>query len=237
MMQPSVLLVEDDAFQRKAAETYLMNHDLRVIAVENGAQMRRQISRAMPDLVLLDVQLPGQEDGFALARWLRESNTKVGIIMLTAAGDSVDKVLGLESGADDYVAKPYEPRELLARCKSVLRRSVNKSTPSLLERIRMGQYMLDLPKRQLLDHGRQGRGPDLGRIRHPEDLRRESQPAAVARLAAGDHQPQEPRPVRPRHRSPHHPHPAQDRAHTRQADRDSHRARRRLYVRAAGRIG
>jgi len=136
MLQPSVLLVEDDAFQRKAAETYLMNHDLRVIAVENGVQMRRQISRSMPDLVLLDVQLPGQEDGFALARWLRESNTKVGIIMLTAAGDSVDKVLGLESGADDYVAKPYEPRELLARCKSVLRRSVNKSTPSLLERIR-----------------------------------------------------------------------------------------------------
>jgi DNA-binding response OmpR family regulator len=144
MLQPSILLVEDDAFQRKAAETYLMNHDLKVIAVENGAQMRRQISRAMPDLVLLDVQLPGQEDGFALARWLRESSTRVGIIMLTAAGDSVDKVLGLESGADDYVAKPYEPRELLARCKSVLRRSANKSTPSLLERVRMGGHMLDL---------------------------------------------------------------------------------------------
>ena len=94
MQQPSVLLVEDDAFQRKAAETYLMKHDLKVIAVENGAQMRRQISRAMPDLVLLDVQLPGQEDGFALARWLRENSTKVGIIMLTAAGDAVDKVLG-----------------------------------------------------------------------------------------------------------------------------------------------
>jgi DNA-binding response OmpR family regulator len=106
MLQPSILLVEDDAFQRKAAETYLMNHDLTVIAVENGAQMRRQISRAMPDLVLLDVQLPGQEDGFALAR-----------------------------------------------CKSVLRRSVNKSTPSLLERVRMGQHTLDLPKRQLLDQG------------------------------------------------------------------------------------
>jgi len=151
MQQPSILLVEDDAFQRKAAETYLMNHDLKVIAVENGAQMRRQISRAMPDLVLLDVQLPGQEDGFTLARWLRESNTRVGIIMLTAAGDSVDKVLGLESGADDYVAKPYEPRELLARCKSVLRRSVAKSTPSRLERVRMGQHTLDLSKRQLLD--------------------------------------------------------------------------------------
>jgi DNA-binding response OmpR family regulator len=151
MQSPSVLLVEDDAFQRKAAEAYLVNHDLRVIAVENGAQMRRQISRAMPDLVLLDVQLPGQEDGFALARWLRESNTRVGIIMLTAASDAVDKVLGLESGADDYVAKPYEPRELLARCKSVLRRSVAKSTPSRLERVRMGGFFLDLTKRLLLD--------------------------------------------------------------------------------------
>ena len=237
MLQPSVLLVEDDAFQRKAAETYLMNHDLRVIAVENGAQMRRQISRAMPDLVLLDMQLPGQEDGFALARWLRESSTKVGIIMLTAAGNSVDKVLGLESGADDYVAKPYEPRELLARCKSVLRRSANKATPSLLERVRMGQHMLDLPKRQLLDPAGKDVAADLGRVRHPEDLRREPQPAAVARLAAGDHQPPEPRPVRPGHRPPHHPHPAQDRADARQADRDSHRARHRLYVRAARRIG
>lgn len=151
MQQPSVLLVEDDAFQRKAAETFLMNHDLQVIAVENGAQMRRQISRAMPDLVLLDVGLPGQDDGFALARWLRESNPKVGIIMLTAAGDSVDKVLGLESGADDYVAKPYEPRELLARCKSVLRRSANKATPSRLERVRMGRHTLDLSRRALHD--------------------------------------------------------------------------------------
>jgi DNA-binding response OmpR family regulator len=145
------LLVEDDAFQRKAAEAYLANHDLKVIAVENGAQMRRHISRAMPDLVLLDVQLPGHDDGFALARWLRESSTRVGIIMLTAAGDSVDKVLGLESGADDYVAKPYEPRELLARCKSVLRRSANKATPSRLERVRMGRHTLDLSKRALQD--------------------------------------------------------------------------------------
>ena len=151
MQQPSILLVEDDAFQRKAAEAYLANHDLKVTAVENGAQMRRQISRAMPDLVLLDVQLPGQDDGFSLARWLRESSTRVGIIMLTAAGDSVDKVLGLESGADDYVAKPYEPRELLARCKSVLRRSTHKSTPSLLERVRMGRHTLDLAKRELHD--------------------------------------------------------------------------------------
>ncbi|WP_422002395.1 response regulator [Reyranella sp.] len=157
MFRPSVLLVEDDAFQRAAAEAFLNGNDLRVIAVENGAQMRRQIARAMPDLVLLDVHLTGQEDGFALARWLRETSPKVGIIMLTAAGDSVDKVLGLESGADDYVAKPYEPRELLARCKSVLRRSASKVTPALLERIRMGGHTLDLSRRQLLD----GEGRDV----------------------------------------------------------------------------
>lgn len=151
MQQPSVLLVEDDAFQRKAAQIYLANHDLKVVGVENGAQMRHQVSRAMPDLVLLDIQLPGQEDGFALARWLRESSARVGIIMLTAAGDPVDKVLGLECGADDYVAKPYEPRELVARCKSVLRRSVNKTLPPRLERVRMGRHMLDLSRGALHD--------------------------------------------------------------------------------------
>ena len=237
MLQPSVLLVEDDAFQRRAAEAYLVNHDLTVIAVENGAQMRRQISRAMPDLVLLDVQLPGQEDGFALARWLRESSTRVGIIMLTAAGGSVDKVLGLESGADDYVAKPYEPRELLARCKSVLRRSVNKSTPALLERVRMGRHTLDLSRRQLRDQAGNDDRPDRRRIRYPEDLRRESQSAAVARLAAGDDQPPKPRPVRPRHRSAHHANPAQDRADPGKAHRDSHGPRHRLYVRPARGIG
>jgi DNA-binding response OmpR family regulator len=151
MQQPSVLLVEDDAFQRRAAETFLTNHALAVTAVENGAQMRRQVARAMPDLVLLDVRLPGQDDGFALARWLREANTRVGIIMLTAANDPGSTVQGLESGADDYVAKPYEPSELLARCKSVLRRSAHKSTPARLERIRMGGHTLDLPSGQLLD--------------------------------------------------------------------------------------
>lgn len=148
---PSVLVVEDDSFQRNAAKTYLMEHELSVTAVANGAQMRRQIARSMPDLVLLDGRLPGREDGFALTRWLRESSTRVGIILLTAASDAVDCVLGLESGADDYVAKPYEPRELLARCKSVLRRSVSKATPCRLERVRMGGCTLDLPRCRLVD--------------------------------------------------------------------------------------
>ena len=152
MQQPTVLLVEDDAIQRQAAQAYLATHDLNVTAVETGAQMRRQISRSMPDLVLLDGQLPGREDGFALTRWLRESNTRVGIIVLTEASATLEKVLGLESGADDCVAKPYEPRELLARCKSVLRRSAQKAMPALIERVRIGSCMLDRGRRLLLDN-------------------------------------------------------------------------------------
>ncbi len=81
----------------------------------------RLCERELPALVLLDVGLPG-EDGFALARWLRERSGRIGIIMVTAASDTVDRVVGLETGADDYIAKPFEPRELLARVKSVLRR-------------------------------------------------------------------------------------------------------------------
>jgi DNA-binding response OmpR family regulator len=151
MQTPSILVVEDDALQRQAAATYLASHDLSVIGVENGLQMRRQVTRAMPDLVLLDVQLPGEDDGIALARWLRELSARVGIIMMTAAANSSDMVLGLESGADDYVSQPYEPRELLARCKSVLRRASAKATPARLERVRMGSHLLDLTKRQLQD--------------------------------------------------------------------------------------
>jgi DNA-binding response OmpR family regulator len=83
----------------------------------------------MPALVLLDVGLPG-EDGFAVARWLREKSGRVCIIMVTAAGDTVDRVVGLETGADDYLTKPFDPRELLARIKSVLRRANGSVVPT-----------------------------------------------------------------------------------------------------------
>jgi two-component system phosphate regulon response regulator OmpR len=120
---PAVLVVEDDPFQRQTVEQYLAMQGLRVAAVGDGAAFRAAVEAAMPDVVLLDVGLPGGEDGFALARWLRGRSARVGIIMLTAAGDLVDRVVGLESGADDYIPKPFEPRELLARVKAVLRRS------------------------------------------------------------------------------------------------------------------
>jgi two-component system phosphate regulon response regulator OmpR len=119
----TVLVVEDDPFQRNAVRQYLLMQGMDVTAVEDAARCRAAVEVALPDVALLDVGLPGGEDGFSLARWLRGRSPQVAIIMLTAAGDLVDRVVGLESGADDYLTKPFEPRELLARVKAVLRRS------------------------------------------------------------------------------------------------------------------
>jgi len=119
---PYLLVVEDEATQRQMLTEYLSRQGLRVAAVPNGTLMREALQAELPQLLLLDVGLPG-EDGFVLARWLRERHPQLGIIMVTGATDSVDRIVGLETGADDYVTKPYDPRELLARIKSVLRRT------------------------------------------------------------------------------------------------------------------
>jgi len=124
--RPHLVVVEDEAAQRDLLAGYLSRHGYRVTAVESGGALRQLIQREPPNLVMLDVGLPG-EDGFALARWLRERSGRLGIIMVTAAADTVDRVVGLETGADDYIAKPFEPRELLARVKSVLRRQALES--------------------------------------------------------------------------------------------------------------
>ena len=120
--RPHIVVVEDEATQRQLLVDYLDKQNFRVSGADGGIALRRLVERELPALVLLDVGLPG-EDGFALARWLREKSGRIGIIMVTAASDTVDRVVGLETGADDYIGKPYEPRELLARIKSVLRRS------------------------------------------------------------------------------------------------------------------
>jgi DNA-binding response OmpR family regulator len=159
--RPYLLLVEDEATQRQILTEYLSRQGLRVAAVSNGALMREAIAAEMPQAVLLDIGLPG-EDGFVLARWLRERHPGLGIIMVTAASDSVDRIVGLETGADDYVTKPFDPRELLARIKSVLRRTaqasqVRPATPapaSPTARVRLGRCSVDLDRRQLvLDDG------------------------------------------------------------------------------------
>ncbi len=117
---PRILVVEDDPSVRDMLVDYLTAHGYDVAHAASGAAMRETLDRTLPDVVLLDVNLPG-EDGLTLARFLRE-RYDVGIIMVTGATDVVDRVAGLEVGADDYVTKPFDPRELRARLKSVLRR-------------------------------------------------------------------------------------------------------------------
>ena len=211
---------------------YLGKHNFRVSGAEDGVGLRRLVERELPALVLLDVGLPG-EDGFALARWLREKSGRIGIIMVTVASDTVDRVVGLETGADDYIAKPFEARELLARVKSVLRR-VTGAAPSTGPRVRMGRRVLDLEKRVLCDAGDDSEEAlaasefDLLKV-----FRGEPQPAAQSRLAAGGHRASGDGGLRPVHRPAHRPPAPQDRARSGASDRHPHRARRRLHVRAA----
>ena len=148
-----VLIVEDDRQVRETVADYLQSHGYDVAQAEDGAAMRAALRSQVPELVLLDVRLPG-EDGLALARWLREHH-EVAIIMVTAAGEVIDRVVGLEVGADDYIGKPFDLRELLARIKSVLRRAhkpAAAAAPS--RRVSFGPCTLDLDRHQLI--GRDG---------------------------------------------------------------------------------
>lgn len=147
-----VLIVEDDALVRDMLADYLGQHGYDVAQTDCGAGMRAELARRVPDAVLLDVNLPG-EDGLSLARYLRERHD-VAIIMVTAAADVVDRVVGLEVGADDYIAKPFDPREVRARLKSVLRR-VRGVPPAAAgaedSGVRVGRCRLDLERHQLRD--------------------------------------------------------------------------------------
>jgi two-component system phosphate regulon response regulator OmpR len=113
-------VVDDDAGIRGMLAEYLSGHGYVVDTAAGGVAMRAALGHAVPHVVLLDLNLPG-EDGLALARWLRDHHT-VGIIMITGAGDVIDRVVGLEMGADDYLTKPFDLRELRARIKSLMRR-------------------------------------------------------------------------------------------------------------------
>jgi DNA-binding response OmpR family regulator len=117
---PRILVVDDDADVRELVSEYLGNNDMRVSVASSGREMFEAFDRDPIDLVLLDLKLPG-EDGMHLARALRERAT-VPIVLLTGRNEEADRVMGLELGADDYVTKPFSPRELLARVRAVLRR-------------------------------------------------------------------------------------------------------------------
>lgn len=116
----TILVVDDEPELREMIEEYLSGKGFVVLTAENGERMRQILAEHVVDLVMLDIRMPG-EDGLSLARYLREHH-QIGIIMLTAVADVVDRIIGLEIGADDYITKPFDPRELFARVKSVLRR-------------------------------------------------------------------------------------------------------------------
>jgi DNA-binding response OmpR family regulator len=151
--KPRILVVDDDSDVRFMLHRYLGRHGFHVEAAEDGARLRELIGEQKFDLVVLDLNMPG-EDGISLARFLRD-NHPVGIIMLTAAAEVVDRIVGLEVGADDYITKPFEPRELLARIKSVLRRLENaapaRPAAAADGRMLFGACSLDLDARRLFD--------------------------------------------------------------------------------------
>ena len=132
--RPHVLIVDDDREIRGLLAQYLEKHDFRTTAVADGREMRRVLERSHVDLLVLDLMLPG-EDGLSLCRELR-GRSQLPIIMLTARGEDVDRIVGLELGADDYIAKPFNPRELLGRIKAVLRRSAHAPRDPSPENVR-----------------------------------------------------------------------------------------------------
>jgi len=126
--QPHILVVDDDREIRDLIARYLRQHGFRVHDAADGVQMRRALVDWAFDLVILDLMLPG-EDGLSLCRRLR-ADSDIPVIMLTAIGEETDRIVGLEMGADDYIAKPFNPRELLARIKAVLRRANSQTGPA-----------------------------------------------------------------------------------------------------------
>jgi two-component system OmpR family response regulator len=142
-----ILVVDDDSEIRSLLRQYLERHGLRVSTAADGRAMRQVLETARVDLVVLDLMLPG-EDGLTLCRDLR-TRSDLPVVMLTALGEETDRIVGLEMGADDYLPKPFNPRELLARIKSVLRRTRAPERPEPAERLRFAGWSLDLSERQL----------------------------------------------------------------------------------------
>ncbi|HDX8614659.1 TPA: two-component system response regulator TorR [Aeromonas dhakensis] len=155
-MSHHILVVEDDVVTREKLTGYFEREGYRVTAVENGQEMRAVLAEQEVALVMLDINLPG-EDGLLLTRELRARST-VGIILVTGRSDAVDRIVGLEMGADDYVTKPFELRELLVRVKNLLWRislaAAQPSEPAVADdAVRFGPWRFDIPRRQLSRDG------------------------------------------------------------------------------------
>ena len=145
-----IVVVDDDSEVRETVAEYLRRNGLSVSEADGGAALRELMATRPIDLAVLDVNMPG-DDGLTLAREIRASG-EAGIILLTANSDDLDKIVGLEVGADDYVTKPFNPRELLARVKAVLRRARARdggATATLGREVQMGKCRLNLDTRRL----------------------------------------------------------------------------------------
>ena len=145
----TVLVVDDEPIVREVVVRYLEREGYRTLEAADGDAARDALVRTSPDLVVLDVMLPGT-DGLELCRWIR-STSQLPVIMLTARGEEADRIVGLELGADDYVTKPFSPRELAARVKSVLRRSDRRDES--VDRLEFGDVELDLATREVRKAG------------------------------------------------------------------------------------
>jgi two-component system phosphate regulon response regulator OmpR len=147
-----ILVVDDDARIRDLLRRYLTQEGFEVIQAEDGKSMNRMMQRETADLIVLDLMMPG-EDGLSICRRLRAANDATPIIMLTAKGEDIDRIIGLEVGADDYLGKPFNPRELLARIHAVLRRKPVQEVPGAPsndnEVARFGTFVFDLGARTL----------------------------------------------------------------------------------------
>lgn len=148
---PHILIVDDEREIREPLAKYLARNGLRASIAANAGDARKELKTRAIDLVVLDIMMPG-EDGLSLCRHLRETS-EIPVILLTAMAEDTDRVVGLEIGADDYLTKPFNPRELLARIKAVLRRSLSVPHPREAmegERLKFGGLVLDMNRRELI---------------------------------------------------------------------------------------
>jgi DNA-binding response OmpR family regulator len=151
--QPRILVVDDDSGIRELLRDYLKKQEMEVEVVRDGREMDACLTGFEPDLVVMDLMLPG-DDGLALTRRLK-AGRDLPVIMLSARGEDIDRIVGLEVGADDYLAKPFNPRELLARIRAVLRRGSGpaKEEEAAGEYYEFGPFRLDLAAQRLLRDG------------------------------------------------------------------------------------
>ncbi|MBI5254984.1 MAG: response regulator [Burkholderiales bacterium] len=160
---PRLLVVDDESELCALLAEYFGRHGFVVRTAPDAAVARQLVAESLPDLAILDVNMPG-ENGLSLARWMRDTHPRIGLVMLTTAGEAVDRIVGLELGADDYLPKPFETRELLARARALLRRLGGQAAPATAapavaaaplaaapgRRVAFGSCQLDIDERRLI---------------------------------------------------------------------------------------